>query len=174
MHLPWRWILKKYRANWNKLNDNQLDRSSTSKLHNAKRRPSIRSNLQQSKTKNKMKGFILTLQCKSKLHVVQVFKGMQTLTPPLLIPKLVLFMLLPTLDHLPHLVPWTSSLHHPHTSLNSRTQHLILSTYNISHFTSLGQILHWSTAFNPMNQLPTSLFQNHSQYKLLDFSPALK
>jgi hypothetical protein len=48
-----------------------------------------------------MKGFILTLQCKSKLHLVQVFKGMQTLTPPLLIPKLVLFMLLPTLDHQP-------------------------------------------------------------------------
>jgi hypothetical protein len=48
----------------------------------------------------KMKRFILTLQCKSKLLVVQVFKGMQTLTPPLFIPKL-LFMLLPTLDHLP-------------------------------------------------------------------------
>lgn len=103
MHLPWRWILKKYRANWNKLNDNQLDRSSTSKLHNAKRRTSIRSNLQQIKTKNKMKGFILTLHCKINhfLDVVQVFKGMQTLTPPLLIPKLVLFMLLPTLDRLP-------------------------------------------------------------------------
>jgi len=52
-------------------------------------------------SKAKQKKKTLTLQCKSKLQIVQVFKGMQTLTPPLLIPKLVLFMLLPTLDHLP-------------------------------------------------------------------------